>query len=110
MGPVSRYTPTGRWNSETRGPVWLTQWRGDCVSDKVKAKTDIQSLSCDILRRVHAHTRKHTNTCPHISHADNLFFSSLLTWVFLIYISIVIPFPGFQANIPLTPPLPLLSG
>jgi len=30
----------------------------------------------------------------------------LLTWVFLIYISSVIPFPGFRANIPLPPPLP----
>jgi len=36
-----------------------------------------------------------------------LFFSpSWLTWVFLIYISIVIPFPGFWTNIPLTPLLP----
>jgi len=34
----------------------------------------------------------------------------LLTWVFLIYISSVIPFPGFRANIPLTPPLPFLMG
>jgi len=33
-------------------------------------------------------------------------FSSLLTWVFLIYISIVIPFPSFRANIPLNLPLP----
>jgi len=39
-----------------------------------------------------------------------LFFSffPLLTWVFLIYISNVIPFPGFLANIPLTPPPPIL--
>jgi len=36
------------------------------------------------------------------------FFLSLLTWVFLIYILILIPFPGFWANIPLTPPAPLL--
>jgi len=32
-------------------------------------------------------------------------FFFLLTWVFLIYISSVIPFPGFRANIPLSPPL-----
>jgi len=39
-----------------------------------------------------------------------LFFSpSLLNWVFLIYISIVITFLGFQANIPLTP-LPFSMG
>jgi len=38
------------------------------------------------------------------------FFSSLLTWVFLIYISIVILLPGFWANIPLIPPAPLLYG
>jgi len=39
-----------------------------------------------------------------------IYFLSLLTWVFLIYISIVIPFPGFQANIPLPLPLPLYMG
>jgi len=39
-----------------------------------------------------------------------LFFLSLLTWVFLLYISIVIPFPGFRANIPLAPPPPLVYG
>jgi len=39
------------------------------------------------------------------------FFSpSLLNWLFLIYISNVIPFPSFQANIPLTPLTPLLFG
>jgi len=36
------------------------------------------------------------------------FFSSLLTWVFLIYISIVIPFPDFWAHIPLAPAPPVL--
>jgi len=40
----------------------------------------------------------------------SFFPPSLLTWVFLIYISIVIPFPGFRANIPLTSPPPLLYG
>jgi len=40
----------------------------------------------------------------------HFFFPSLLTWVFLIYISIVIPLPSFWANIPLTPPSPLLYG
>jgi len=38
------------------------------------------------------------------------FFFLSLTWVFLIYISNVIPFPGFRANIPLIPPHPLLYG
>jgi len=37
-------------------------------------------------------------------------FFFLLTWVFLIYISSVIPFPSFRANIPLIPPPPLLYG
>jgi len=35
-------------------------------------------------------------------------FLSLLTWVFLIYILIVIPLPGFRANIPLHPTPPLV--
>jgi len=37
-------------------------------------------------------------------------FLPLLTWVFLMYIPIVIPFPDFQANIPLTPPPSLYIG
>jgi len=37
-----------------------------------------------------------------------VFFSSLLNWIFLIYIWIVIPFPCFQANILLTPSPSLL--
>jgi len=36
---------------------------------------------------------------------QSLLFFFLLTWVFLIYISSVIPFPGFRAKIPLSPPL-----
>jgi len=36
-----------------------------------------------------------------------LSFFFLLTWVFLIYISSVISFPGFRGNIPLAPPPPL---
>jgi len=40
----------------------------------------------------------------------SFFFSSLLTWVFLIYISIVIPFPGFRANVPQPLPLPFYIG
>jgi len=39
-----------------------------------------------------------------------LFSRSILNGMYLIYISIVIPFPGFQANIPRTPPPPLLYG
>jgi len=35
---------------------------------------------------------------------------SLLNWVFLIYISIVIPCPGFQANIPQPLPFPFYMG
>jgi len=34
---------------------------------------------------------------------------SILNWAFFIYISIVITFPGFQANIPLTPPIPQID-
>jgi len=36
------------------------------------------------------------------------FFSSLLTWVLLIFISIIIPFPRFPTNILLPPPPPVL--
>jgi len=45
-----------------------------------------------------------------ISYISFFLSQSLLTWVFLIYISIVIPFPSFWANIPLTSPTPLLYG
>jgi len=38
--------------------------------------------------------------------AVTFFSPSLLNWVFLIYISNVIPFPGFQANIPQPLPSP----
>jgi len=44
------------------------------------------------------------------THIYILFFLSLLTWIFLIYILIVIPFPSFQANIPLTSLTPSLWG
>jgi len=51
------------------------------------------------------------NTDPHVvmthNHKMYFFFLSLLTSVFLIYISII-SLPVFQANIHLTPPPPLL--
>jgi len=43
-------------------------------------------------------------------HSDKHFFPPLLNWVFLIYISNVITFIGFRANIPLAPPPPILYG
>jgi len=52
----------------------------------------------------------HNGSASHVGgwgwHAISFLFLFLLTWVFLIYISSVIPFPGFRANIPLPPPLP----
>jgi len=63
--------------------------------------------------RLHRKTLSQENeTKCNSCHGGDLppFFLLLLTWVFLIYILSVIPFPGFRANIPLIPPPPLLYG
>jgi len=75
-----------------------------CLCSKLCLPIPFQGYSCSPFKEgmKHAHFG-HPSwvSCVH-------FFLSLLTGVFLIYISIAIPFPSFWANIPLTPAPPPL--
>jgi len=99
-GPAEDRAREGRRGEELHRPApgWMFSW--GCL---VCART------LEIDHRIESGSLRATGLTFFFFFSFSFFLSFfLLTWVFLIYISSVIPFPGFRANIPLIPPPPLL--